>query len=130
MMSIQSLAIHADRLTRWTAVALGFSIPISVALDNVLVALLLLCWATSGQYRERLAVIRNNPVAVLACVLFVLYAGGALYSMGGRGDVLHSLDKVTVLLLIPILISAPLDQKARDLALHAFMAAVVITLVL
>lgn len=130
MMRVQSPAIDADHLTRWTVVALGFSIPISVALDNVLVVLLLLCWAASGQYRERLAVIRNNPVAVLACVLFALYAGGALYSVGSSGDVLHSLHKAMVFLLIPVLISAPLDQKARDLALHAFMAALVITLVL
>lgn len=129
-MRVQSLPAHAERLTRGCAIALGFSIPISVVLDNVLIALLLTLWVASCRYREKLAVIRGNPVAVISCVLFLAYAAGSLYSAGGRSDILHALDKAAVLLLIPILISAPLDQKARDLALHAFMAAVVITLVL
>jgi O-antigen ligase len=130
MIRVRSLPDHAERLARWCAIALGFSIPISVVLDNALIALLFVAWIAGGRYREKLAVIRGNPVAVIACLFFLAYAASAIYSVGGRSDVLHALDKATIYLLIPVLISASLDQKARDLALHAFMTAVLVILVL
>jgi O-antigen ligase len=124
------VAVFFDRAALWIAVAIGFSIPISTALDNVLVAALLLCWVTGGRYREKIAAIRGNVFAILACALFLLYLAGSLYSVGAGKDVLHALDKASVLLLIPVVISLNPGTEFRDRALHAFMAAVLLTLVL
>lgn len=124
------LAIHAGRLTRWIAVALGFSIPISVALDNVLAALLLLAWIASGDWRRKFDLIRRNPVAVIAGVLFLAYLAGAAYSIGSAKDILHALDKASVLLLIPLLASISLGENARKYALRAFEIALGLTLIL
>ena len=55
-----------DRASRWGAILLGFSIPISVALDNLLLALLAALFVLGGRYRDKLARIRENPVAVAA----------------------------------------------------------------
>ena len=49
---------------KWAVVLLGCSIPVSVALDNILLGLILLFWIAGGRYREKLAAIRGNPVAV------------------------------------------------------------------
>lgn len=130
IMPVPLIAWHADRTARWITVAIGFSVPISVALDNVLLALLLLCWLAGGCYREKLAAVRTNPVALYACALFALYVIGALYSIGERGDVLHAIDKASVLLLIPLLVSLGPDGALQRRALHAFMAAILLTLVL
>lgn len=129
-MTASTLAIHAERLTRWIVVALGFSIPISVALDSVLVALLLLAWIASGSWQRKFDLIRHNPVAVIAGIFFLAYLAGAAYSIGSPKDVLHALDKASVLLLIPLLVSASLGENARKHALRALEAALVVTLVL
>jgi O-antigen ligase len=121
---------HVDRAAQWPAIALGFSIPVSVALDNLLVALLLLLWLAGGRYREKLSAIRGNPVALLACAVFALYVVGATYSAGGHSDVLHTLDKASIFLLLPIMITLFPEAKTRDRALQAFIAALTITLVL
>lgn len=120
----------AHRAALWIAVAIGFSIPISTALDNLLVAALLLCWIASGRYAEKWAALRANAFVLLPCGLFLLYLAGASYSMGEAKDVLHALDKASVILLIPILIALKPAQEFRDRALYAFMAAMLLTLVL
>lgn len=120
----------AHRAALWIAVAIGFSIPISTAFDNLLVAALLLCWIAGGRYREKWAAVRANPFVLLPCGLFLLYLAGASYSMGGASEVLRALDKASVILLIPLLIALNPGQEFRDRALYAFMAAILATLVL
>ena len=124
------LSAYADRVASWSVVGIGFSLPISTALDNVLVAVLLLSWIASGQFREKLALIRQSAVALFALGLFLLYLAGASYSIGDERDVLRALDKAAVLLLIPLLISLAPDAPTRERALHAFLAALLLTLLL
>ena len=50
----------ADRVARWAAVGIGFSIPISVAIDNVLLAAMMLAWLAGGRLRDKWATIRAN----------------------------------------------------------------------
>ena len=121
---------YAGRAGLWVVVAMGFSIPVSTAFDNLLVAALLLCWIASGRYGEKWAALRANALALLPCGLFLLYLAGASYSMGEAKDVLHALDKASVILLIPVLIALSPGQEWRDRALTAFMAAILATLVL
>lgn len=120
----------AHRAALWIAVAIGFSIPISTALDNLLVAALLLCWIVGGRYREKWAALRANPFVLFPCGLFLLQLAGSLYSEGSAQDVVHALDKASVILLIPVLIALNPGKEFRDRALHAFMAAILATLVL
>jgi O-antigen ligase len=120
----------ANRAGPWLAVAIGFSIPISTALDNLLVAALVLCWIVGGRYRERLAVIRANGFALAAIAFFLLHVVGALYTRGAQHEVLQALDKASVILLIPVLISLRLGEETRAHALRALMAAVTLTLIL
>ncbi|MDH3319510.1 MAG: O-antigen ligase family protein [Betaproteobacteria bacterium] len=114
----------------WIAVALGFSIPISTALDGVLVVALLLCWAASGRFREKWAAVRGNALAIAPCALFLLYVAGSAYSVGSTSDVQYALGKASRLLLIPGLISLQPGKRYQERALQAFKAAVVLTLVL
>ena len=65
-MRITTLPSRADACARAFAIALGFSIPVSVALDNILLALLLVSWLASGDFREKFAAIKSNPVALAA----------------------------------------------------------------
>lgn len=114
----------------WIAVAIGFSIPISTALDNVLVAAFVVCWLASGEYRRKLAAVRENPFALAAIGFFLLHVAGAAYSTGSRGEILHALDKASVLLLVPLLISLEPGVEWLRRALFALLAALGLTLLL
>jgi O-antigen ligase len=127
---VRSAARYADRASLWAAVAIGFAIPVSTALDSLLVAALLLCWIAGGGYREKLAAIRGNEFAIVACALFLLSVAGSAYSVGTASDVQYALGKASRLLLIPVLISLRPEREYQERALRAFKAAVVLTLVL
>ena len=44
-----SAAKYADRAAQWAAIALGFSIPLSVALDNVLLLVVPAGWLATAE---------------------------------------------------------------------------------
>jgi O-antigen ligase len=119
---------RAEDAVRWLVVLLGCSIPISVAVDNVLLAVILLCWLLGGGYREKLAGIRANPVAGLALGLFALFLVGSLYSIGTAADVIDSLTRASRLLLIPALIPLLRERKWRMRGITAFLGAMLVTL--
>ena len=110
-------ARYADRASLWAAVAIGFAIPVSTALDGLLVAALLLCWIAGGRYREKLAAIRGNDFALVPCALFLLYVAGSAYSVGTASDVQYALGKASRLLLIPVLISLRPEREYQERAL-------------
>jgi O-antigen ligase len=121
---------RAENAVKWAAVLLGFSIPVSVVLDNVLFGLIVLFWIAGGQYRDKLAAVRGNPVALLALALYVLHLLGAVYSIGTARDVLEALGKASRLLLIPALIFLLREPVWRERGITAFIASMLVTLVL
>ena len=115
---------------RWSAVALGFSIPISVALDNFLLAVVLFCYVAGGRYREKLAAIVANPVFVSALALFGVLALAASYGPAPVKDAARCLLKYVDLFCIPAIAAFFTDSRSRMLGLHAFGAAIAVTLAL
>ncbi len=123
-MRYQSIASGAARAGPWGVIALGLSIPISVALDNVLISLIAILWLLGGDLRGKTAVVRHNPVAVAALVLFGLLAAGAIRG-GNSGVLLKYID----LLLIPVFLAFFQDAKTRERALFAFCIAAVASVI-
>jgi O-antigen ligase len=113
---------------KWAAVALGCSIPVSVAVDNVLLYVLLFFWLAGGAYREKLESVRENPVAWLALALWGLFVAGSLYSIGTLPDVLDGLGKSTRLLLVPVLVYLLREPEWRERGLIAFVASMLVAL--
>lgn len=120
----------AEKTARWAAVALGFSIPISVALDSVLALVILLVWLLSAGYSGKSGVIRANPVAWLAIALFFFYLIGCTYSIGNHEDMLDGLGKAARLMFIPLLIIVFQDAGTRRRAWYGFIGAMLITMLL
>jgi len=125
-----SLTRYADHAARWAVIALGFSIPISVALDNTLLVLILAGWLAGGMYREKLLVIRGNPVAIAALVLFGLLLIGVTYSRGAIGEAMHYLGKYSDLLFIPIFLFLFRDSATRHRALYSLAGSLAVVLAL
>ena len=124
------LARYADRSARWSVIALGFSIPISVALDNVLLALALAGWIASGDYKNKILIIKDNYVSIAALALFALLLAGTAYGDRGAGDAANYLGKYLDLLFIPVFLFLFRDVATRRHALYAFVASMSMVLLL
>jgi O-antigen ligase len=126
----KSFSDGAESTARWSAILLGASIPISVALDNALLLVVLLAWLASGHYREKLSSIRANPVASMALVFIFLLLAGCTYGSGNWQDAVHFLRKYSSLLYLPVLVTLFANERDKRNALIAFGAAMFVTLVL
>lgn len=124
------LQAEARRTAGWTTTALGFTIPIWVVADGVLLGLLVLCWTVSGGWRERLRRITANPVAVAAVLLFAWLLLGTVWGGGTLEERALWVKKYANLLLIPLLISMVIDAQEKKRAILALATSLAVTLVL
>lgn len=124
------LQTEARRAAGWTTAALGFTVPMWVVADSILVVLLVLCWAACGQWRERFRRIITNPVALSALLVFGWLLAGSFWGLGSLDDRMLAVKKYADLLLIPLLISMAINAQERNRALLALAVSLVVTLVL
>ena len=128
-MRIATIPSRADACARAIAVALGFSIPISVALDNILLVLILAAWLASGNFREKLGFIKTNPVALAALLLFGLLTLGLAYGIRNPGDGVRYWGKYSDLLFVPVFITVFRSELTRKDALKALGGALILSLI-
>jgi O-antigen ligase len=121
---------RAQSVLKWAAVLLGCSIPISVAADNVILGLVVLYWIAGGGYRDKIAAIRGNPVALATLAAFAMYGVGTLYTIAGVDDVQDAMSKALRLLLIPALMPLMREQEWRRRGLWAFQGSMLVVLLL
>lgn len=114
----------------WTIALIGFSLPISTALDNILLGIVLIAFLLAGQFRERLRSLPRNPAVIALVGLFALIAGATLYG-DAPGATRHKyLSKYSDLMLVILLMPLFVHACTRRRALMAFGAAMVVTLLL
>ncbi|MDO8598357.1 MAG: O-antigen ligase family protein, partial [Sulfuricaulis sp.] len=129
-MRLLTLSSHAERTTRACAIALGFTIPISVALDNVLLALILALWIVSGGYRAKLALLSRHRVALAALSLFGLLVMGLAWGDHDTSAGLRMLGKYIDLVFVPIFVTLFQAERDRRRAWLALAVALLLTLAL
>ena len=127
-MEYRIISSKANILTKWVAVALGFTIPVSTALDSILVGLLVVFWILAADFQEKWRQIKKNQLALLSLGLFALLALGLFYGESSPWDGLRYLSKYKELLLIALLIPCFQDESIRRRGLQAFSLALVLTL--
>jgi O-antigen ligase len=128
--ALTGIGTGAGAAARYLAIAIGFTLPISTALDNVLLALLLACWLASGRWETKYNTIRGNPVALAALAYLALMVLGLLWSPDPLQDGLTYLKKFSQLMLIAILVTEFTDPQTRRYGLLALAAGIALTLLL
>lgn len=121
---------EARRAASLTTTALGFTIPMWVVADSILVVLLAICWAVSGEWRERGRRILASPVAMGALLLFGWLLAGSLWGMGSPEERMFAVKKYADLLLIPLLISMAIQVQERNRMVLALAVSLAVTLLL
>ncbi len=114
----------------WLAVALGASIPLSVAAANILLGLLALAWLAGGSVRADTCSAWRHPVTRAALVLLAILAAGALYGLGSPAARWNMMGKYLDLLLLLPLLPTFADPGVARRAGAALSAAIALTLVL
>ena len=125
-----SIRSSAETSAKWTAIAIGFSVPISVALDNVLMLFVFFFWLIGGNLKEKIHIVSESRVSLAALLLIGFLAIGMLYGNASFHDALNAFGKYIDLLFVPIFFTIFKDQKARQLALAGFVSAMMLTLLL
>lgn len=113
---------------RWSAILIGFAVPISVALDNLLLAILLLGFLFNA--RSVWSIATHHPAARAAWLLFGMLAIGMSYGATPLREAAGILGKYIDLAFIPLLMLLFADDTARRRAQYAFLAAMALTLLL
>ena len=129
-MALDRIAPVARRALHWSVVALGASIPVSTALDNVLLGVVLIAWALSGWIRDTIKIINKIKYLWFSLLLVALLALGTLVGITPLRDAVATLAKYADLLWIPIFVVAFRNPATRLRALHAFAIAIVVTVAL
>lgn len=129
-MTLAGFQQRSEDLARTFAVALGVSIPFSVAADSVLLALVLVCWLAADRYRERFAQLRRNPVALMALGFVALLAVGLAYGEQPRADALRYFGKYADLALLGVFVTLFGDPVWRRRAVFALASALALLVVL
>lgn len=113
---------------RASTVLIGFAVPISVALDNVLLALVLTGLLFNA--RAVLLIATQHPVARAAWLLFGILLLAMLYGETSLREAARILLKYADLAFIPLFMLMLREEPAKRRAQYAFLAAMAVTLLL
>jgi O-antigen ligase len=120
----------AHAMAAGCVVTLGLSLPVSTALDSVLLGLLLVGFLLSGDVRQKLRAALLNPAALTLLVFFGLVALGMTYGRVPMETRLGALKDYLPLALVLLFLPLFTRQSVRVRALIAFGAVMAFTLVL
>ena len=114
---------YVSTTINYLIVALGFTLPISIAANNILLVLILLLWVLSGNFKEKWQKINNNEGAIAIMVFFAFHFLALMYSNDPETGFKEIISREKLLLFMPILISV-IRQEYIKKAFNAFLYAI------
>ncbi len=96
--------MQIENLRKYLLVLFVFTLPNSVAINNIALGLLIIFWVIWGDKKQTLETIKNNPVALFAYILFFSFAFSLLWSQNISWG-LHIIKKEYSFLAIPLLMT-------------------------
>lgn len=130
-MTYREPALFARRAAAWCFPLLGLAIPVSTALDSILVAAIVLAWLAALPHdftRWRVSLTAVRPITI-ATALFALIVGATLYSDVSAQEAWGAASKYMDLFLISVLLWAAHTMRSPKPAIYTFLSAVVLNLV-
>lgn len=107
--------------SRGLALAVGFSIPLSTSLAEILMGLFLAAWVFSGDFSAKWKLIWRNPLARRSGAMFAVLVVGLFYSSGGWREAFNCLLKYREFLYVPMFAVAFDEPRQRIRGVRAFM---------
>lgn len=114
--------------SRWLAVVIGFSIPVSTSLSEIATTLFLICWLLQGNLRERTRQIVQDPLSRISLVLFTILLAATTWSSATWYEAFRCLLKYREFLYLPLLTPLFADPDLRLRGVRAFAVGALLTL--
>ncbi|MCF8093604.1 MAG: O-antigen ligase family protein [Desulfotignum sp.] len=124
---------HLHSANKYLLVLFGFCIPVSTALTNVVLGLLVLCWLLDNgadRFVRWGRVLKSNPVAMMGIVVFSMHVIGLFYTDGDKEKIIESLSDGAKFLFIGMVMVYFADEKFYPAFLFSFIFAMCIILLL
>jgi O-antigen ligase len=116
------------RLSQIFAVGTAFILPLSTAGLTIFFSATVICCLLSGNWHEKILILRDNPMALMFVIFFSLFLIGLSYTPVPMAVGLHTLIKYSKFLLGFFLFSTFRDEKTAYFAFFAFLLAAILTL--
>ena len=121
---------YAEYASKVMACAALFSIVLPTAVPNIFLGFFLVFWILAGNYKFKIDLVINNPVAVLCIVIFLLFLLGLIYTSATTEDSLKFLKKYSKFLYVPLLLSAFTTPQWRRYGYISFLSGVTLMLLM
>ena len=109
-----------DRVQQFLFVLLGVFIPTSIAITNLIIGLLALCWILERNFKAKFDVIKSSKWMLGVFVLIGFYGLGMLWGVQHLNSE-WQFQRLALLLVFPILITMNLKQETIKRAVFAFL---------
>lgn len=119
------VSFDRDTLGLWFMVLFGFSLPLSVAVNNIFAALIILLWLYRGSYHETWTLIKRSRVATAVMLFIFLHVLAMLWTEDIEWGLII-IKKECKLLLIPIMMSL-VRREHTQYYISAFLLAISIS---
>mgnify|MGYP003978007063 FL=1 len=117
-----SLQKFSQKAAFFCTLAFAFFIPISPALMNIFLLLVLVFVLLSGNLKEHWQIAWDNPIAKAGLLFFILFAAGTTWSIVDYGEALKGLKKYNELWYIALLLPLFNTEKRKELGINTFLA--------
>jgi O-antigen ligase len=101
-------------------ILLGVTIPTSIAITNLIIGLIGLCWIVEGNFKNKINVIKASKWALAIFALIGLYALGMLWGEQHL-NAAWQFQRLALLLVFPVFLTLDLKQKTIKNAVKAFL---------
>ena len=101
-------------------ILLGFFIPTSIAITNLIIGLLAFFWIIEGNFKTKIQIIKTSKWMLALFALIFLYAIGMLWG-DNHLNAEWQFQRLALLFVFPILATIKIDQKSIRHAIAAFL---------
>tara|TARA_B100000767_G_scaffold273329_1_gene303136 strand:- start:1277 stop:2464 length:1188 start_codon:yes stop_codon:yes gene_type:complete len=117
------------RIQQFLFILLGVFIPTSIAITNLIIGLLAVCWILEGNFKTKLDIIKSSKWMHAVFVLMAFYVLGMLWGTQHL-NAEWQFQRLALLLVFPVLITMNLKQKTITRAVIAFIGTTFISALL
>ena len=112
----------AIALQQYLFVSLGFFIPISISISNIIIGFLVFCWILEGDFKKKFHKIKSFKWLLALFGLISLYIIGLFWGES-HVDAAWQFQRLALLLMFPILATIRIHQNTIENGAIAFLSA-------
>ena len=118
-------AFNVDSIGSWLLILFGFTLPLSVAVNNLFAILIILLWFYKKEYRKTWEIVKRSKVVMAVLALFLLHIIGMLWTEDPALG-LKMIRKGWMFLLLPMMMSF-VKREHIQYYISAFLIAISIS---